>query len=89
MRSTPLLVEAEPRDGYIVSVAFEDGTAADVDFGVPRRVGGVFEPLHDLSYFRQLRPDAGSGRIVWPDDADIAPETLPQPVPRPSAFALA
>ena len=76
MRSTPLLVEAEPRDGYVVSVAFEDGTAADVDLGYLVEYGGVFEPLKDPAYFAELRADAEAGTIVWPNDADIAPETL-------------
>jgi hypothetical protein len=31
MRSTPLLLEATPLDGYRVHVRFEDGVAADVD----------------------------------------------------------
>jgi hypothetical protein len=31
MRSTPLLIDARPLGGYVVSVRFEDGTAGDVD----------------------------------------------------------
>lgn len=76
MRSTPLLVEATPVDGYVVHVRFEDGTAADVDLGYLLEYGGVFEPLREPEYFRQLRPDAEAGTIVWPNAADIAPETL-------------
>lgn len=76
MRSTPLLVEATPVDGYVVYVRFEDGTAADVDLGYLVEYGGVFEPLRDAEYFRQLRADAEAGTIVWPNSADIAPETL-------------
>jgi hypothetical protein len=76
MRSTPLLVEAMARDGYIVSVRFEDGTTGDVDLAYLLEYGGVFEPLKDLDYFRQLRADEEAGTIVWPNDADIAPETL-------------
>ncbi|MEX2107822.1 MAG: DUF2442 domain-containing protein [Solirubrobacterales bacterium] len=76
MRSTPLLIDATPADGYIVRVRFEDGLAADVDLSYLLDYGGVFEPLQDLEYFRQLRADAEAGTIVWPNEADIAPETL-------------
>ncbi len=76
MRSTPLLIEAKPLDGYAVHVRFEDGTAADVDLSYLLEYGGVFERLRDAEFFRRLRPDAEAGTIVWPNDADIAPETL-------------
>jgi Protein of unknown function (DUF2442) len=76
VRSTPLLVEAEPRDGYIVHVRFEDGTSADVDLFYVTQYGGVFAPLRDLAYFHRLRADPELGTIVWPNEADIAPETL-------------
>jgi hypothetical protein len=76
MRSTPLLIEARPRDGYVVGVRFEDGTCGDVDLSYLTEYGGVFEPLKDPAYFAELRADAEAGTIVWPNDADIAPETL-------------
>jgi hypothetical protein len=76
MRSTPLLIEATALDGYVVSVRFEDGTRGDVDLSYLTEYGGVFEPLKDLEYFRQLRADEEAGTIVWPNDADVAPETL-------------
>ncbi len=76
MRSTPLLIEAMPSDGYTVHVRFEDGLTATVDLSYLLDYGGVFEPLRELGYFRQLRADAEAGTIVWPNDADIAPETL-------------
>ncbi len=76
MRSTPLLIEATPLDGYSVHVRFEDGTAADVDLSYLLEYGGVFEPLRDPDCFHRLRADREAGTIVWPNDADIAPETL-------------
>jgi Protein of unknown function (DUF2442) len=76
MRSTPLVTEATPSTEYTVHVRFEDGLTADVDLSYLLDYGGVFEPLRDLEYFRRLRADGEAGTIVWPNDADIAPETL-------------
>jgi hypothetical protein len=76
MRSTPLLIEATPTEGYAVRVRFEDSTSADIDLSYLLDYGGVFESLRDPEYFRQLRADPDAGTIVWPNEADIAPETL-------------
>jgi hypothetical protein len=76
MRSTPMLLEAEPVGDCLVRVRFEDGTAADVDLSYLLDYGGVFELLRDPEYFRRLRADGEAGTIVWRNDADIAPESL-------------
>lgn len=76
MRSTPLLIEAKASEGHLVHVRFEDGLTADVDLSYLLDYGGVFEPLRDPGFFRRLRADAEAGTIVWPNQADIAPETL-------------
>jgi len=76
MRGTPLLIEATPRDGHVVRVLFEDGVGAEINLSYLVDYGGVFEPLSDPQYFRQLRADPEAGTIVWPDGADVAPETL-------------
>ena len=76
MRSTPKLIEAEPTEAHLVRVRFEDGLTAEVDLSYLLDYGGVFEPLRDVEFFRQLRADPEAGTIVWPNDADIAPETV-------------
>ena len=63
-------------EGYVVQVSFEDGMTADVDLSYLLEYGGVFKPPRDIDFFRQLRADPEVGTIVWPTDADIAPETL-------------
>jgi hypothetical protein len=60
----------------MVHVRFGDGLSADVDLSYLLDYGGVFEPLRGLEYFRRLRADGEASTIVWPNDADIAPETL-------------
>lgn len=76
MRGTPRLLDAKPIDGYTVHVHFEDGLAADVDLSYLRDYGGVFEPLRDPGFFRRLRVYPEGDTICWPNDVDIAPETL-------------
>ncbi|MGI8660146.1 MAG: DUF2442 domain-containing protein [Thermoleophilaceae bacterium] len=76
MRSTPLLLDVEPVDGYTVHLRFEDGTSGDVDLSYLLDYGGVFEPLRDPDFFRRLRADPEAGTVVWPNQADIAPESL-------------
>jgi len=56
-------------------LAFEDGARGEIDLS-SWRWRGVFEPLVDPDYFRQVRLDEELGTIVWPNGADIAPETL-------------
>ncbi len=72
----PDLVEAVPLDGYKVHLRFADGLAADIDLSYLVGRGEIFEPLRDLDYFRQLRITEFADTIEWPNEADIAPETL-------------
>ena len=60
---------------HCLRLRFEDGTEGDVDLST-WRWSGVFEPLADPDYFRQVSLDQELGTIVWPNGADIAPETL-------------
>ena len=72
----PPLTEAAPLDDYKVHLRFEDGLAADIDLSYLLDRGPVFEPLRDMEYFRKLRIEEFGTTIEWPNEADIAPETL-------------
>ena len=72
----PALSEAVPLDDYNVHLRFADGLAADVDLAYLLEFGGVFEPLRDIEFFRRFKIDDGFNTIEWPNEADIAPETL-------------
>jgi hypothetical protein len=69
------VIDAKYLGGYRVRLRFRDGVAGDIDLEA-RIWGPVFEPLKDVSFFRQFRVDPESHTLVWPNGADIAPETL-------------
>jgi hypothetical protein len=68
------------RYDYAYHVVFDDGLEGDVDFTEYIGNGPVFEPLHDLAFFRRARIEGGT--IAWPNGADIAPETLHEKLER-------
>jgi hypothetical protein len=63
--------------GHRLRIGFEDGTSGEINF-LHEDWSGVFAPLVDSDYFGQVRLDEELGTIVWPNGADIAPETLHQ-----------
>ncbi|MBI4476506.1 MAG: DUF2442 domain-containing protein [Acidobacteria bacterium] len=75
MSFLPAVVHAEHRGGFRVRVVFNDGSENTIDFE-PWLEGPVFEPLKDPDYFRRFFVDGGT--LVWPNGADVAPETLYQ-----------
>ena len=60
---------------HILWVRFQDGTEGEVDIA-PSLRGPIFEPLREIEYFKQVAVDPEIGTIVWPNGADVAPETL-------------
>jgi hypothetical protein len=69
-------------------LTFEDGAEGEVNLS-GWRWRGVFEPLADPSYFLRVSLDSELGTIVWPNGADLAPETLHAWVVRGLAPTLA
>jgi hypothetical protein len=73
MKVLPIVVRAEYRGEFKIRVIFNDGVDATLDFS-DWLEGPVFAPLKDPSYFARFFVDGGT--VVWPNGADIAPETL-------------
>lgn len=69
-----VVTKAEYADGYTLSLTFSDGLKANVDFSKWVEKYPFFEPLKDLTYFKNFSLDGWT--VVWPNGADIAPETL-------------
>jgi hypothetical protein len=62
---------------YRLEIHFTDGTVAELDFRT--RVvgrGGVFQPLQDVSFFKQVAVDREAGTLVWPNGVDLCPDVL-------------
>jgi len=71
----PRVVEARYVEDFTVHVRFADGIEGDVDLSEELH-GEIFEPLKDLSYFRQFTVNNELHTITWPNGADFAPEFL-------------
>ena len=73
MTFLPSVIRAEHRGGFRIHVVFNDNSEATLDFAEWLE-GPVFEPLKKSTYFRRFFVEGGT--VVWPNGADIAPETL-------------
>ena len=69
----PKIVEVEQAGAYLIRVRFADGVEGEVDLS-QELDGEMFEPLRDRQLFKQLKLDADTHTIVWPNGADLAPE---------------
>jgi hypothetical protein len=73
----PRVASAKHTREYKLELVFTDGTVGTVDF--QSRIagrGGVFAPLQNLDYFKQVRVDQEAGTIVWPNGVDFCPDVL-------------
>jgi hypothetical protein len=73
MTSLPYVVRAEYSGAFRIKLTFSDSSEATIDFQ-QWLDGPIFEPLKDPIYFQRFFIDGGT--VVWPNGADIAPETL-------------
>jgi hypothetical protein len=69
------VVDASYLGGYKLKIRFENEEVRVVDLS-RHLEGPVFEPLKDLSFFKQFQVNHDIDTIVWPNEADFAPEFL-------------
>lgn len=62
--------------GYKLEVEFETGEKGVVDLSEYPKKGGVFNRFKDMEYFKKVYIDKEWSVLCWPDDIDIAPETI-------------
>ncbi len=69
------VTDVEPCGEYSLRLTFDDGSCKRVNLK-PLLEGPVFDPLLRPELFARVVIDPVGCTIVWPNGADIAPETL-------------
>jgi len=69
------VIDAAYLNGYKLKLTFEDNSVRIVDLQ-PYLDGPIFEPLKKIDFFRQVTVNPDIDTIVWPNNADFAPEFL-------------
>jgi hypothetical protein len=72
---------------YVLWVRFSDGAEGEVNLA-GELDGEVFEPLKDIALFKAFRVDPELETIVWPNEADLAPEFLREKLTAPPKDAV-
>ena len=70
------VIATKPLVNFQLHLAFADGESGIVDLSDVVTLGGVFEPLRDPEYFRQVTVNDDTWTIEWPNGADLCPDVL-------------
>lgn len=69
------ILEAKVCGPHILELTFSNSVRKRVNV-MPPLDGPIFEPLRDPAYFACVVLDPVIGTVVWPNEADFAPEAL-------------
>ncbi|MBU1962826.1 MAG: DUF2442 domain-containing protein [Gammaproteobacteria bacterium] len=71
------VVAVRPLPKRHLALTFEDGLQATLNLDrIIKAYTGVFAPLLDESYFKQVRLEKELGTVSWPNGADLCPDVL-------------
>jgi len=73
----PRITRVRHIEQYCLELTFTNGEKAELDFR--NRIvgrGGVFAPLEDVEFFKQVKVDHEIGTLVWPNEVDFCPDVL-------------
>jgi len=74
MKDVVFVTDAQYVAGRVLEITFSDGLTGKIDYSDWIDRYPYFEPLKDNEYFKNFSLDGFT--VVWPNGADIAPETL-------------
>jgi Protein of unknown function (DUF2442). len=66
----------QPLENYQLHLKFEDNQEGVVDISQLIEFTGIFAPLQDLAYFKQVKLNPEWGTIYWENGADLDPDVL-------------
>jgi len=69
------VLDASYLGDYKLKVRFDNDEVRIADLA-NHLEGPVFEPLRELSYFKQFAVNHDIDTVVWPNDADFSPDFL-------------
>ena len=73
----PRIAAVSHIEAYVLELTFTNDEKANLDFR--ERIvgrGGVFAPLEDSDFFKQVQVDHEIGTLVWPNEVDFCPDVL-------------
>ena len=70
------VIGVECLGGTRLRLTFEGNERREVDIAKLVPFDGVFGPLNDPSFFRQVTVNPDVGTIVWPNGAGLCPDSL-------------
>ena len=70
------VVSASYKGAYRLEITFKNGESGVVDFSPYLQREGIFSRFRDINFFRAFSVDPELGTLTWPNEVDIAPETL-------------
>ena len=70
------ITSVQPLENYRLYLKFEDNQEGVVDISQLIEFTGIFAPLQDLAYFKQVKLNPEWGTIYWDNGADLDPDVL-------------
>ncbi|WP_427160018.1 DUF2442 domain-containing protein [Aliinostoc sp. HNIBRCY26] len=70
------IIAVEAREGYQLYIKFEDNQQGIIDISKLISFTGVFAPLQNIDYFKQVKINPEWGTIYWENGADFDPDVL-------------
>ena len=71
------IVDVRWLGGFRLELTFADGLRGELDLAeVIKGTDGVFIPLQDAQFFKQVFVNQELGTIAWPNEVDLDPDVL-------------